>query len=334
MRKLQPPTLLLGMVLAVSSWWLPTTEAGAKTPAGAVCRNTTQYSVIEVPISPSVISSTGVIAGTTEVHRAALWRRGGGVQELSIPAGFHFTDPVAILKSGDIVVNAIDAQARRRGAFIYSGDSVAALAGDQTVAHGVSPMGVVVGEWVPQGKGRSEAVYWIQHAPQSLDLCCGGMIKGANRAGIMVGDAYDEQGRYHAFEWSPVHGRRMLGPTDRYSSAVAINEAGHALLQVGREGYLEAGGELRRLELSGRFYNSIRSMNDCDVVVGGYGPDSDHYRAFVWSAAGGFRDLDSLVAADSGWTLGSATAVNDRGEIVGVGVFHREESGFLLVPRR
>ena len=75
-------------------------------------------------------------------------------------------------------------------------------------------------------------------------------------------------------------------------------------------------------------------MNDCDVVVGGYGPDSDHYRAFVWSAAGGFRDLDSLVAADSGWTFESATAVNDRGEIVGEGVFHREETGFLLVPRR
>ena len=334
MRDLKPPTLLLGMVLAVSSWWLPTTEAGAKTPAGAVCRNTTQYSVIEVPISPSVISSTGVIAGTTEVHRAALWRRGGGVQELSIPAGFHFTDPVAILKSGDIVINAIDAQARRRGAFVYSGHSVVALAGDQTVAHGVSPTGVVVGEWVPRGKARSEAVYWSNKSPQSLDLCCGGMIKGANRAGVMVGDAYDEQGRYHAFEWNPAHGQRMVGPTDRYSSAVAINEAGHVLLQVGREGYLEAGDELRRLELSGKFYNSIRSMNDCDVVVGGYGPDSDHYRAFVWSAAGGFQDLDSLVAADSGWTFGSATAVNDRGEIVGVGVFHREESGFLLVPRR
>ena len=109
MRKLQPPTLLLGMVLAASS--------GAKTPAGGVCRDTTQYSVIEVPLSPSVISSTGVVAGTTELHRAAVWRReGGGVRELSIPAGFHYTDPVAVLKSGDIVINAIDAQARRRGA--------------------------------------------------------------------------------------------------------------------------------------------------------------------------------------------------------------------------
>ena len=31
-------------------------------------------------------------------------RRGSGVQELSIPAGYHFTDPVAILESGDIVM--------------------------------------------------------------------------------------------------------------------------------------------------------------------------------------------------------------------------------------
>jgi membrane protein DedA with SNARE-associated domain len=61
--------------------------------------------------------------------------------------------------------------------------------GDQTVADGVRPTGVVVGEWVPRGKARSEAVYWSNKSPQSLELCCGGMIKGANRTGVIVGDA-------------------------------------------------------------------------------------------------------------------------------------------------
>ena len=333
MLKLRPPTLLLGTVLAVSSWLLPAAQVRARTPS-ETCKNTTQYNVIELPFTPTVISSSGVVSGTTDVHRAVVWRRRTGVQELSVPEGFHFTEPAAVLKSGDVVVNALDNQARRRGSFVYSGHPVVALGGDQTVVHGVSPAGVVVGESLPQGKPRSDAVYWEHNSPRSLGLCYGGTIKAANEAGVMVGDAYDEQGRYHAFAWSSSHGLRMMGPSDRYSSAVAIDAAGRVLLQVGSEGYLDEGGNLRRLELSEKFYNSVRSMNECDVVVGGYGPDSDHYRAFVWTASGGFRDLDSLVPAGSGWTLGVANAVNDRGEIVGVGGLRGEESGFLLVPRR
>ena len=310
-----PPTLLLGMVLAVS------------------CQNT-QYNVIELPFTPSVISSSGVVAGTTELNRAVLWRRGSGVQGLKVPEEFHTTEPVAITKSGDIVVNALDAQARRRRAFVYSKDSVAALAGNQTVAHGASPSGVILGEWVPQGKTTSDAVYWSNNSPQSIGLCCGGILKGGNKAGVMIGDAYDEQGRYHAFAWSPSHGQRMIGPPDRYSSAVAIDAAGHILLQVGNAGYLDRAGTLQHLDLSPKFYNSVRSMNNCDFVVGGYGPDSDHYRAFIWSATAGFQDLNALIPAKSGWSLKNAAAINDRGEIVGSGVFKDDERGFLLIPRR
>jgi hypothetical protein len=130
----------------------------------------------------------------------------------------------------------------------------------------------------------------------------------------------------------------MVGPAEGYSSAVAINDAGHILLQVGSDGYLDQAGSLQRLELSSKFYNSVRAMNNCDFVAGGYGPDSDHDRAFVWTATGGFQDLNSLIPSDSGWTLESATAINDRGEIAGRGDFHRatsghdDDRGFLLIP--
>jgi hypothetical protein len=323
------------MVLAVSSWWLPTSEVHAKPPARA-CQNT-HYTVVEVPLLPEVISPSGVVAGVTEAHRAALWRRESGVQELPVPDGFHYTDPVAITESGSVVINASDAQARKRGAFVYSKGSFIALAGNQTLAHGVSPSGLIVGEWVPDGKTTS-AVYWNKNLPHALGLCCGGAIKAANRAGELIGDAYDAQGHYHAFAWSQSGGQRMVGPPDRYSSAVAIDAAGRILLQVGSEGYLERKGrsmqgQLQRLDLSAKLYNSIHGMNNCDFVVGGYGPDSEHYRAFLWTAAAGFQDLNSLIAADSGWTLESALAINDRGEIVGRGDFHHNDTGFALIPR-
>lgn len=329
---IRTPALVLGVALAGSCWLLPATVARAEAPSRE-CRST-RYDVVELPFTPSIIASSGVVAGTTELHRAVLWRRKSGLQELIVPDGFHFTEPVAIMESGDFVINALDAEARNHRAFVYSHRSVMGLVGNQTLAHGIGPSSIVVGEWLPDGKTRSDAVYWNNNVPQSIGLCCGGTIKAVNKMGNMIGDAYDDRGRYHAFTWSPSKGQRILGPSDRYSSAVAINDAGHILLQSGRDAYLDDAGNLQRLDLSSKFYNRPQAMNNCDFVVGGYGPNFDKYRAFLWNATAGFQDLNSLIPRDSGWTLKSATAINDRGEIVGRGEIHHDDRGFLLIPQR
>ena len=46
------------------------------------------------------------------------------------------------------------------------------------------------------------------------------------------------------------------------------------------------------------------------------------------------RDLNNLIPADSGWILGIARAINDLGQIVGVGYLEGEEGNraFLLTP--
>lgn len=293
----------------------------------------TGYSVVELPFLPQAISSSGTVAGITKAHRAAVWRRNSGVRELTVPEGFHYTDPVGFTKTGGVVVNATDARAQKHGAFVYSKTSPVALAGNQTLAHGVSQAGLIVGEWVPKGNSRNEPVYWSGNEPHTLEGCCGGTIKAGNRLGELVGDAYDAQGRYHAFAWSLAGGQRSVGPTGGFSSAVAIDAAGAILLQVGSDGYIDRGGQLQRLQLSSKPYNNLRAMSDCDFVVGGYGTDSDHYRAFLWTPASGFRDLNSLIPRDSGWTLEEAVAINDRGEIVGRGDFSHDDEGFLLIPR-
>jgi hypothetical protein len=148
----------------------------------------------------------------------------------------------------------------------------------------------------------------------------------------MIGEVYDEQGRYHAFAWDQSrHAPRIIVP-DRYSAAIAINDAGDILTQVGREGYLGQGARLRKLDLSAGGLNTARALNNCDFVVGGYGPDSDCDRGFVWSPAAGFQDLNSLVSPGSEWTIQDALAINDRGAIVGKATRNRDEAGFLLRP--
>ena len=43
-------------------------------------------------------------------------------------------------------------------------------------------------------------------------------------------------------------------------------------------------------------------------------------------------DLNSLIDPAAGWTLLAASAVNDAGQIVGLGMIHGHIHGFLLNP--
>jgi uncharacterized membrane protein len=322
--------MLVRVLAAVWAVCAPMAQAG--TPSQA-CRSITRYSVTELPFIPKVISSSGEVAGITELHRTVLWTPRSGVEELSVPDGFKYTEPVAITGKGTVLIDAFDAKGHKRGAFAWVDHSLTALPGNQTWARGSGAAGTIVGEWVPEGKTSTDAVYWKDAIPHSVGLCCGGMLKAVNEHGDMVGDAYDDQGHYHAFRWNPESGQRAIDPKDSYSSAIAINNSGHVLLQVGGDAWLDDTQHLQRLELSGKFYNSVQSMNDCDVVVGAFGPDSEHYRAFFWTESRGFQDLNSFVPATSGWELQSAIAINNHGEIVGSGALRGDDRGFLLIPQ-
>jgi hypothetical protein len=58
--------------------------------------------------------------------------------------------------------------------------------------------------------------------------------------------------------------------------------------------------------------------------------------AFIWTSVSGFKYLNDLIPAGSGWTLSSAEAINDSGVIVGWGYKTvgqgSEIHGFRLVP--
>lgn len=54
--------------------------------------------------------------------------------------------------------------------------------------------------------------------------------------------------------------------------------------------------------------------------------------AFVFTTSYGMQDLNHLIATGSGWILMDARAINDRGQITGVGKFGAETHAFLLTP--
>jgi uncharacterized membrane protein len=303
---------------------------GQASRAGCIAEH---YKVIPLPLRPAHINEASQVAGTTAAHRAALWTEQSGLHELPLPAGFYNSEATAVNNSGHVTGVVYDRSFSRHRAFTFANDVLTLLSAEQSHAYDISDSDEVAGESLLSGETTSAPVSWTGSTLRSLGGCCGGSTKGVNKDGEAIGDLYEANGRYQAFLWTTKSGLQPIGPPDRYSSAIAINAQGHVVVQAFSEVFLYAGGSLNRLDLSSRYPSQPRAINNCDVIVGSFGPFADAERAFIWDKARGFRDLNAQIASDSGWKLESATNINDHGEIVGRGDYKgQDDTGFLLIP--
>jgi uncharacterized membrane protein len=294
-----------------------------------------EYKVVALPLLPAHINEAGQVVGTTSSHRAALWTERSGIRELPLPAGFYNSEGTAVNNSGRVAGVVYDRASSEHRAFIFANHVLTLLPGEQSRAFNISDSDEVVGESLLPGKATTGPVLWTGDTIESLGSCCGGSAKVVNKRGEVAGDVYLENGRYEAFLWTPSRGVQTIGPPDRYSSAIAINARGHVVIQSFSEVFLYADGSLRRLDLSPQYPSQPLAINNCDVIVGSFGPFADAERAFIWEKSHGFCDLNNHVASSSGWKLESATSINDRGEIVGRGDYKgQDDIGFLLIPER
>lgn len=100
--------------------------------------------------------------------------------------------------------------------------------------------------------------------------------------------------------------------------------------------FLYSNGQTTALgSLPGDFASHATDINNSGQIVGssynGIYADWDDLRAFLYED-GKMTDLNSLIPSDSGWTLREATAINDKGQIVGTGKIGGQERAFLLDP--
>jgi len=137
----------------------------------------------------------------------------------------------------------------------------------------------------------------------------------------------------------------LAGDLDGYAvgEAMALNDVGEVVgtafnynvrpyawhAYVWRNGITTDLGMLQ----TGATWNVANAINNSGVIVGLAmfidGDVSSH--AFVYKD-GHMRDLNTLIPAQTGWVLSSATAINDAGRIVGSGTLNGQDHTFLLTP--
>ncbi|WP_324982989.1 hypothetical protein [Nostoc sp.] len=190
------------------------------------------------------------------------------------------------------------------GPFLYSDGIATSIGTPGTVAYGLNNLGQVVGIL------NSNTAFLYQNG-QTTNL---GTLPGdgysvandINDSGQVVGGSgltgVDDS---HAFLYSSNTGLQDLGklrPTDLFSFGGGINNLGQA---VG---------------FSGTNPNF-------------FAPDGNGLRAFLYSD-NTLYDLNDLIApgSDAGFTLTAASAINNKGQIVGRGAVNGELRAFLLTP--
>jgi len=226
-------------------------------------------------------------------------------------------------------------------------------------------LGEIAGELRLPGGTSHSAIWSVADGFRDLgrSLGSGTYIKSLNDAGVIVGPS----GLLDSFIWSATSGVSILPKTVGVSLQLAygINNRGDVVgwlfdRQPGKVGFLRsATGELTYLgRSSGRFISAAKGVNDRRQVVGScstggivwevryrfvrlarsitigkswFSPRERWYRAFLWED-GVMEDLNDLISSDSGWELNDARDINNRGEIVGWGMYKDNEHAFLLTP--
>ncbi|MHB8638001.1 MAG: hypothetical protein ACYC96_16200 [Fimbriimonadaceae bacterium] len=253
------------------------------------------------------VGSSGAMAFVTA--HAARWEH-GHVTDLGTLADDIGSDANFVTDDALIVGDSYSASATR--AAVWAGPLLTALptpvAGSPYVtALGANIRGTIVGYFASPGYSSYDAAVWRPHEEsyrvKVLPRLPSSLADGAlaiNDRGEVVGFWQTAAGDFRGILWRGGH------PIDLGNIGSDIN--GEAL-----------------------------SINSHGAIVGFSSPtfgvvNVTTSHAWLWSN-GSLVDLQTLIAANSGWLLQQAETINDEGEITGIGLHNGQIRGYLLEPR-
>jgi probable HAF family extracellular repeat protein len=173
------------------------------------------------------------------------------------------------------------------------------------------------------------------------------MASAINANGLVTGSTSTPTASEHAYSYNGVMTDIGVCPGASTSQGRAINAAGHIagwcfFPQVNgypnghpadRHAFLwtPASG-MRDLGSLGNRRADVFGIGSDDTVVGFMVNSAGARVAFIARAGGALTDLNTLIAAGSGWVLTEAHAINAKGQIAGTGTLNGVVTGFVLTP--
>lgn len=160
------------------------------------------------------------------------------------------------------------------------------------------------------------------------------VVYGLNNSGVAVGylqNGVTNPSPSFAFSWQ--NGTVTLLPSlsaGDYATAYAINDAGLIVGASGSHAVEWKNGTIVDLGLAQGFTGGFAAaLNDDGQIVGTAYDAKSNSHAVLWQN-GSMTDLNSLLPANSGWMLQSATGINDQGFIVGNGLYNGIQTAFEI----
>ncbi|WP_026602449.1 hypothetical protein [Methylomonas sp. 11b] len=299
------------------------------------------YTLVDLmPDSPLVssgavsISDAGHVLGFTGDGESFVYKN-NSVSWLSVP---RYSSPTGINSSGVVVGNS-------GGRGIVHSNGVTQIIGGfsgspySSVAYGINDAGQIVGSaWNAEGNQRAT----IAGNGSLTDL---GTLNGGhwsagnaiNNSGQVTGESQTPNGG-HAFitrngqmvdlgalAWGVSRGYAINDLGQVAGTSLVTNDEKHAFITTVDDQMMDIG-------LSG-YSSEALGINNAGQAVGYFGDNfGGSKRAFV-TLNGVMTDLNTLIAANIGWTLMTAYDVNNSGQIVGVGIAaNGVQRAFLLNP--
>jgi probable HAF family extracellular repeat protein len=216
------------------------------------------------------------------------------------------------------------------------------LGGDSSQAYGINQSGQITG--FAQTTKNERAFRYSNGVMTDIGGSLGGLPNSfgyaINSAGHVAGAAYNASYNVpHAFYYngSTTVDLGTLGGSG--AVALTINDwneiAGYSVTADGFDhAFRYSGGVMRDLGTLGGNYSYANSINNSNVIVGGSFVDAADtiYHAFI-IVSNTLVDLNTQVdSTGAGWVLTEARAINDVGQIAGVGWKQGGNRGFLLTP--
>lgn len=232
------------------------------------------------------------LSNTRNNMHAILWNTLGAIQDLGTLQGDTSSRAFGINDGGKVV--GMSSGPRGERAFVWTHSGMVAVevppGTTSSEAHGINNSNQIVGHF--RGPAGTHAFLWAPgSAFQDLGVlpgCRTSKATGINNSGEVVGSSACPFDT-RSFLWTPKEGMRAIDhiPADEFSEALDINN--HS-------------------EVVGTYEGSLGN------------------RAYLWTRKNGFVDLNTLIPAGSGLVLTMAVSINDRGQILVLGMAHPDVS--------